>query len=54
MLELKPMRRDQFLRQPIKHERIIRVRRMAECQNPFIHPQIFRFTARMSNKNGNP
>jgi hypothetical protein len=32
VLELKAMRRNQVLRQPVEHESIIRVGRVAQCQ----------------------
>ncbi len=50
VLETIAPHRDQVLRQRVKHERIVRVGRMAKRERLLIHAFILQFRARLSNK----
>ena len=50
VLETIALHRDQVLRQRVKHERIVRVGRMAKRERLLIHAFILQFRARLSNK----
>src|SRR5262245_24309489 len=46
MLETIARSWNEALGQPIKHERVVRIRRMAEGQDALIHPQPYRLPSR--------